>query len=72
MRHWTKSIIRRFAVWLKVSTDSWVISKNVWLLIDNEDIDKIEGALSEARKLWPDDPEVAYASAIVDIFTHCK
>lgn len=63
-----KRQIRAFAVWLRTKTDYWVVPKEVWELVDQDDFIAANAALDAARKQWPDDPEVAYADALINRF----
>lgn len=66
MRKTARRLIRRFALWIKYKTDPWVVSDKIWELIDSDQYDNASVLIEQARKEWPNDPELVFAAAIVD------
>jgi hypothetical protein len=60
-----KKLIRRWICGLKVKTDTWVIPSSFWVLLEEEKLDEARLVLEAARKEWPDDPEISYASGLL-------
>lgn len=55
-----KKLIRKFAVWLRTTTDAWVVPKSAYILLSGDRFDECEALLTQAELDWPQDPEVAY------------
>jgi hypothetical protein len=61
---WIKGKVRRFAVWLRYTTDAWVVPHSLWLLADSQPTKALE-ELERIRAVYPDDPEITYAATAI-------
>jgi hypothetical protein len=64
MKHWIKTKIRNFAIWLIRKTDIWIVNEDIWRLIDDDEYEEAEKALNRCSIVWPCDPEITYARSI--------
>jgi hypothetical protein len=64
-----KKLIRRFSVWLNVTTEKWVIPKEVWNCIEREDFKRAYVLICEAQEDWPNDPYIIYAESLTEFLS---
>jgi hypothetical protein len=55
-----KKLIRKFAVWLQALTDTWVVPKVAYEMLDQGRLDECEYLLRQREKDWPRDPEMTH------------
>jgi hypothetical protein len=63
-----KKVIRNIAIKLNSITSGWVVSTDVYKLIDNDDFDVAEKILTEQTKIWGSDPEIIRAQSLIKCF----
>lgn len=60
-----KRMIRRFAAWIYNLSATWVLSPQAWEMIDGEQFEQARHAIEKADKLFPGDPEITRAKALL-------
>ena len=63
-----KKLIRRLSLKLSSITSSWVVSTDMYKLIDEDDFDSADKALDEQTKIWGSDPEITRARSLIQFY----
>lgn len=68
-----KRPIRRFSIWLRRTTDAWVVPPKVYRLMSQQSnpaaMDEATQLLIGAETRWPNDPEVTHAEALLSFLS---
>jgi len=61
-----RKAIRAFALYMKTSTDKWVVPPHVVKMTDRGNYKEVLAELDKQQVLWPDDPEITFYRTLVD------